>query len=196
MRLFIAIELSESLQQAIHVQTAALRGALGPETVRWVAPGNVHLTLKFLGEVASDGSAALEEMLSQEASQVPAFDVSVSGVGAFPNDARPRVIWVGLHGPPALSSLRLAIERGARGLGYPAEERDFSPHLTLGRVRRGASSAELHGIHAALESSNIGQVGTAHVDAVCLFRSDLKPGGAVYTRLCSAPLASVAPVAR
>jgi len=196
MRLFIAIELSESLQQAIHVQTAALRGALRPESVRWVAPGHVHLTLKFLGEVAPDGSAALEEMLSREASRVAAFEVSVSGVGAFPSAARPRVLWVGLQGPPALSSLRLAIERGATGLGYPAEEQDFSPHLTVARVRRGASSAELQGVRAALESSSIGRIGTARIDAVCLFRSDLKPGGSVYTRLYSAPLASVAPVSR
>lgn len=196
MRLFIAVELPKSLQNAIQVQTSAMREASRPGTLRWVSPGNVHLTLKFLGEVDSDGSAALQELLSREARRVPAFDVTISGVGAFPSAAKPRVIWVGLHGPPALSSLRLGIERAAQDLGYPAEEQDFSPHLTIGRVRRGAIAAELREVRAALEASQIGQIGAAHIDAVHLFRSELRPGGSVYTRLYRAPLATLAPVPR
>jgi 2'-5' RNA ligase len=87
-----------------------------------------------------------------------------------------------------LLSLQHAIETATARLGYASEERGFSPHLTIGRVRQNVSTMDLQKIRAALEEAKVGRLGTAHVDAVHLFKSELHPNGSVYTKLFSAPL--------
>ncbi len=98
------------------------------------------------------------------------------------------MLWVGLKAPPELGSLQRSIEAAAARLGYESEERDFSPHLTIGRVRQNASSGDLHKIRAALEDCRVGLLGSTTLDAIHLFKSELRPEGSVYTRLFSAPL--------
>jgi 2'-5' RNA ligase len=110
----------------------------------------------------------------------------VEGIGSFPNSRRPRVIWVGLHAPAALESLQRGIESASARLGYTPEEKGFSPHLTIGRVKQNLSALEIQHIRAGLEEIKIGLLGTVHVDAAHLFKSDLQPAGSVYTRLFSA----------
>lgn len=188
LRSFLAAELPPALQDSIHNATADLRETLVNGLVRWVPAHNVHLTLKFLGDVSSSSLDLIKQMMVSEASQFPAFDVQVEGLGCYPNIRRPRVLWVGLKAPSELASLQRAIEVAAARLGYESEERDFSPHLTIGRVRQNASSGDVHKIRTAVESCKIGSLGTAHIDAVQLFKSELRPEGSIYTRLFSAPL--------
>jgi len=187
-RAFIALELPTFLQDAIQTATAGLRKKLDPDLVRWTPSHNVHLTLKFLGDVSPANMDNLKQMLIMEGAQHPAFDLHVEGIGSFPNPKRPRVLWVGLNAPAVLPSLAHAIETASARLGYPAEERSFSPHLTIGRVRQNASTTDLQRIRTALEETKVGDLGAAHIDAINLFKSDLQPGGSVYTRLFSAPL--------
>ncbi|MCL4530177.1 MAG: hypothetical protein M1282_12265, partial [Chloroflexi bacterium] len=104
------------------------------------------------------------------------------------SNMRPRVLWVGLNAPAALPSIAHGIETASAKLGYPAEERGFSPHLTIGRVRQNAATADLQKISTALDETKVGILGVAHIDAIDLYKSDLQPGGSVYTRLFSAPL--------
>src|SRR5512138_765303 len=188
LRAFLASELSPDLQDTIQSASAGLQQALRGDLVRWVPPRNVHLTLKFLGDVSPSSLDLIKQMMLAEAAQYPAFDVQVEGLGCYPNPRRPRVLWVGLRAPAELVSLQRAIETAAARLGYESEERDFSPHLTIGRVRQNASSTDLHSIRAALDEVRIGWLGTARVDAVHLFKSELRPEGSIYTRLFSAPL--------
>ncbi|HSO28146.1 MAG TPA: RNA 2',3'-cyclic phosphodiesterase, partial [Anaerolineales bacterium] len=108
--------------------------------------------------------------------------------GAFPSVRRARVIWTGVQAPPDLIQLQRAIEAETARLGYAAEERGFTPHLTLGRVSRNANANDARRISQALDELQVGFLGAMRVEAVHLFRSDLKPGGAVYTRLFTAPL--------
>lgn len=190
LRAFLASELPVSLQDAIQSATSGLHKTLGSDLIRWVPAHNVHLTLKFLGDVSSSNLDLIKQMLTREAAQYPAFDLEVDGIGSYPTSRRPRVLWVGLNAPAALVSLQRAIETAASRLGYESEERGFSPHLTIGRVRQTASAAELQKIRAALEATKIGRIGSTHVDAVHLFKSDLQPSGSVYTKLFSAPLGS------
>ncbi len=117
--------------------------------------------------------------------------MQVEGLGCYPNVRRPRVLWVGLSAPAELSSLQRAVDLAAARLGYKSEERDFSPHLTIGHVRQNASSADIHTIRSAVEGCQIGLLGSAQVDAVHLFKSELRPEGSLYTRLFSAPLQKV-----
>jgi 2'-5' RNA ligase len=188
LRAFIAVEIPPTIHQAIQKQTASLRAALNASLVRWVPPDNIHLTLKFLGDVSPANLEMLKQMLSAEVSQHRAFEMGFGGLGAFPSPKRPRVIWIGIQAPAGLEALQHGIEAATATLGYPDEQRPFSPHLTIGRVKQNINSAGMQEIRAALEGTRIGSLGSAKVSAVHLFKSDLKPDGAVYTRLFSAPL--------
>ena len=186
LRAFIAVEIPSSLQNTIQESTSGLHKTLSNDLIRWVPPQNVHLTLKFLGDVSSSNLDLIKQMLTAEVAQHPCFEMQAEGIGSFPNSRRPRVIWVGLHAPAVLESLQRGIESASARLGYTSEEKSFSPHLTIGRVKQNLSAPEIQRIRAALEETKIGLLGIVHVDAAHLFKSDLQPGGSVYTRLISA----------
>jgi 2'-5' RNA ligase len=188
LRAFIAIDLPVPIQDTIQIQTRRLRESLDSSVVRWTPAHNIHLTLKFLGDVSPANLELLREMLTREAEQHPAFEMRVAHLGSFPTARRPRVIWVGLHAPAILESLQRGIEAAAARLGYAPEERPFSPHLTIGRVRQNLSAQDSQKIRVALETMKIGELGTARVDCAHLYKSDLQPGGSVYTKLFSARL--------
>ncbi len=192
-RAFIAIELPPAIRQAlaaIGTEIQARAGAGARKAIRWVPAENMHLTLKFLGDVSSGNVQSLASMLRSEARRHPAFSFSVGGLGAFPNSHRPRVVWVGVEAPVELSTLQKAIEAETRQLGYPAEERPFSAHLTLGRISQNARPEEVSLVARALGEVKVERVGQVEVKMVHLFRSDLRPTGAVYSRLFSFDLGS------
>jgi 2'-5' RNA ligase len=191
LRAFIAVEILKGIQDAIALGTASLRNALPKPLIRWVAPHNVHLTLKFLGDVSPTTLQNLAEAIKVEAALHGKFSISVGGLGAFPNPRRARVIWIGLEAPPALDTLRRGVEAAAAQLGYAPDGRPFSPHLTIGRVEQNASAADLQRIHTALEATKVGLLGTLQVEAVHIFKSDLQPGGSVYSHLYAMPLKSI-----
>ncbi len=188
LRTFIAIELPAVIQNTIQNATASLRQSLDHSLVRWVPPQNMHLTLKFLGDVSPASLDLLTQMLQAEASQHAPFGLEVRGLGSFPNPKRARVIWVGIQAPAALEALQRSIEAAAARLGYPVEERGFSPHLTIGRVSQHATSTGQQQIRTALENTHLGALGSTRVESIHLFRSDLHPSGSVYTSLFNAPL--------
>ena len=188
LRAFIAVEIPHEIHQAIQKETAPIRAALNASFVRWVPPSNIHLTLKFLGDVSPTNVELLAQMLSVEISQHQSFEMEFKGMGAFPNPKQARVIWIGIQAPAGLEALQHGIEAATATLGYPTETRSFSPHLTIGRVKQNIGSAGLQKIRTVLEETRVGTLGTTCVTAVHLFKSDLKPSGAVYTRLFSAPL--------
>jgi len=187
LRAFIAVELPLELRQAVCDSTSTLRKESG-ELVRWVPIENMHLTLKFLGDVSPSNLELLSQMLRAETDLFACFDLRLSGLSSFPNLRRPRVIYVGIQAPASLEALQRGIESSSRRLGYESEERGFSPHLTIGRIKQTVTAAEQQTIRRILESTKIDSLGTARVDSVQLFKSDLKPTGSVYTRMFSAPL--------
>jgi 2'-5' RNA ligase len=156
--------------------------------VRWVSPQNIHLTLKFLGNVSPANLNSLTGVLGTEAKRHKGLQITVGGLGAFPNRLRPRVVWVGVAAPPALTELQHGVDRETSRLGYPNEDRDFSPHLTLGRVSQHATPQEVKSIAEALSAVQVGELAVVTVQHIQLFRSDLQPGGAVYTPLFKAAL--------
>jgi len=190
LRSFIAIEVPAEVQSAIAQSLAALQKALPKPLIRWVAPQNVHLTLKFLGDVSPANLERMADVLRVEANAHETFTMSVGGIGAFPNAHRARVIWIGLDAPASLPALHRGIESASASLGYSSEDRPFSPHLTVGRVGQNVSGADLHKIHAALDATKVGPLGLVHVDAIHIFKSDLGPGGSVYTQLYALPMKS------
>ncbi len=187
-RAFIAIDLSPEIHQKLEEVLENYQAQLPKVSIRWVAVKNIHLTLKFLGDVSLSNISILTDMIQAEVSNHYQFEISVGGSGAYPNLRQPRVIWVGVEAPQELNAIQNGIETTTARLGYAREERAFSPHLTLGRVSRNITSQEIKAISQSLEKTKIGFLGATCIDKVHLYRSDLHPSGAVYTQIFSSSL--------
>jgi len=188
-RSFIAIELDETLLARLQRLQERLRQDIPSGLVRWARQEGIHLTLQFLGDVPESRIDAIAETLRDTCSRHAPIHFRVEGMGCFPNARRPRVIWVGVEEPDsALASLQRAITQANRVHGFQPEHRAFSPHLTLGRVRRGSADA-LRALGDYVSRSQV-VIGQQTASAVHLIRSDLLPSGAVYTALAIAPLAN------
>jgi 2'-5' RNA ligase len=189
LRTFIAIELDEPLRAALGRVQAKFKRLAPPGSVKWVATDGIHLTLKFLGDTPQSQIPNIEAALRAACAGFAPFEFTVEGRGCFPNFRRPRVIWVAVREKgQMLARLQAAIEKHVAPLGFPTEERGFSPHLTLGRVSKGATSAEAAAVGQAVEKSVVELIGSQRVTAVSLIKSDLRPTGAVYTTLVSVAL--------
>lgn len=188
-RAFIALPLPPSLPAKLEDQTRPLRQALGRPLVRWTPTGNMHLTVKFLGETPQSQIPALAQALDQAVGSRHSFSLRIHGLGVFPNISRPRVIWVGVEVTAALSALQQAVEAAAGQIGCAADRRPFAPHLTLGRVNeRACTAADRRLIRRVIESATPIDLGTIKITVVHLYRSTLKSTGAVYRVLHSCPL--------
>ncbi len=190
LRSFIAVEIPPEIQSAIARSIVPLQNALSKPLIRWVAPQNVHLTIKFLGDVSPDNLERLAEALRVEIASYEIFSMKIGELGAFPTPRRARIIWIGLDAPTALTTLIHGVEAVAAKQGYASEDRPFSPHLTIGRVRQNLSAVDLQCIRTALEANSVGELGTILVDSVHIYKSVLQPSGAVYTHLFTIPMKS------
>ncbi|MBK9926543.1 MAG: RNA 2',3'-cyclic phosphodiesterase [Anaerolineales bacterium] len=188
LRTFIAVDIHPTILQSVQHKIEPLRKAIGDSTVRWVPVDNFHLTLKFLGDIAPAKVDDLTRILRTEADSCQPFDIHINGLGSFPNSKRPRVLFIGIQPQAGLDALQRGIESATAKLGYKSEARDFSPHLTIGRVRENVTAIDQQRIRKALDEIKIDSLGTARVDSVHLYKSELKPSGSVYTKLFSAPL--------
>jgi RNA 2',3'-cyclic 3'-phosphodiesterase len=189
LRTFIAVELDEALRSAIGRVQGKLKRVAPRGGVKWVAPDNIHLTLKFLGDTPRSRIPQVEAALQTACAACAPFEFSVEGRGCFPNFHRPRVIWVAVRDKgQLLARLQRDVERYVAPLGWPTEERSFSPHLTVGRVAKGADRATEAEIGQSVERSVVEQIGVQRVTGISLIQSDLLPAGPVYSRLLVVPL--------
>ena len=181
-RTFIAVDLSPSVRARFDELQRLLRPA-GAD-VRWVKPDRAHLTLKFLGEATAEQIEAIEAALDEIAPATAPFDVAFGGVGVFPNERRPRVLWTGItEGVEELRSLAAAIDARAEAAGFERERRGFSAHVTLGRFRSPSGwerLRELVGTNAAFDA------GRLEAREVALIQSILSPQGPTYAPLHTA----------
>jgi len=187
-RTFIAVDLPATVKEALDQVSLQLQEKLTDTPVRWVRTEKIHLTLKFLGDVSRENISMVEKILQAEASKRQAMEIGIGGIGAFPKLRHPRVIWVGVEAPSELFDLQRGIEDGVARLGYNYDKYDFTPHLTLGRISRKASARDVRRVGKELHDFQVGFIGVARIDEVHLYRSDLQPEGAKYTRLYTAPL--------
>jgi 2'-5' RNA ligase len=187
MRLFIAVEIDEAVRSSAATAAQTLQGQLaklGPAVVGWVRRENMHLTLRFLGEVTEDVALELRSRLSSPF-DTAAFDIVVSGVGVFPPRGPVRVVWLDMpEGADDMIALHDEIERRIAGLGFVPEDRPFRPHLTLGRVKAPLP----RGARDLISRFQDAPIGRSHVQEVVLFQSRLSPHGASYTALERASL--------
>lgn len=193
LRLFVAIRLGDDLKRELATVEQNLQNAAqnrhASRSVRWVAPENIHLTIKFLGKVDPAHVPQVTTALRDSSSAFAPFSLQVKGLGCFPNTRRPSVIWAGLEGDvPRVVELANRFEDVFDALGFPRETRPFSPHLTLGRVRREAGRADHAAVGAIVESFPAQVYGVVAADAVNLMCSDLRPEGPIYSTMTSIPL--------
>jgi len=179
MRSFIAIPLPPAIIERIEKAHKELR-ALHAD-VKWVRPQSIHLTLKFLGNIEESQIDAIAEKIQHAAAVYQPWSLPVRNLGAFPSFGNPRVVWVGIEDASGQTiALQQQLEQELSVLGFPQEKRKFSPHLTLGRVRSPRGKKDL--VQYLLEEREKA-FGTIPVDRVVLFKSELRPSGAIYTAL-------------
>jgi len=180
-RLFVALQISDEIRAAI----AALGHGLKPLDVswKWTRAENLHVTLKFLGEIPSDKLESIRQALRGVPGEWP-IEVKFSWLGFFPNERRPRVLWVGMKAPQSLPELAAAIEAALAKVGVPREEREFTPHLTLARSKAERIAPRLR---EGLAKHSTKEFGMMNASAFHLIESKLKSTGPEYTTLESFP---------
>lgn len=181
MRIFLAIELPWQVQSRLGELIKKVSQVNMP--VRWVSQSNLHLTLKFLGDISCSQLAVVSNALAEEALSVGRFSFRIENLGVFPNPRKPRIVWAGIMAPSEMLDLVQRIETRLLLEGFPREERPFSPHLTIGRVRQFASEEELRRIGTFIPSNRTGEISVVSVDAISIMRSQLRPEGPIYSRL-------------
>ena len=187
-RAFIAIELPPELKKELTKVETQLKINSSP-VIKWIEPGSIHITLKFLGETSD---AILDDLiLAMEESVVGVspFKLDVRQLGAFPGVDRPQVIWVGVSGEmEKLKQLQKNLEKNTEQLGFKRESRTFSPHLTLGRVRDGARPDDIQRISKLLNETVFTALHNINVNQINLMKSVLTPNGAIHTFIGSTKL--------
>ena len=187
-RAFIAIDVPEPVLRAIAEAQDTLRGS--GLKIRWVRKEGIHLTLKFLGDIDSDDVEKIRAGMGRATKAFSPVTMRADGLGVFPDLRRPRVVWVGLSGDiEALRALQRDLESQLNGLGFPKEKRPFKGHLTLGRVKGRLDRMKLR---EALEALGDFRTESFSAQSLVLFQSELRPDGAVYSRLAEVPFGNEA----
>jgi RNA 2',3'-cyclic 3'-phosphodiesterase len=182
-RLFIAVKVDpeDELLRII----SSLKAALGSENIKWVDPVNIHLTLSFIGDTEEKRIRDLDNMLRDRCSGFGRFDFILIGTGVFKSFRDSRVLWAGIQSSGKLLMLNNIIAAGLKEIFFEIEERQFKPHLTLGRVK---SVRDTENLKTVLERYNDNQIQIVHVNEVILFESILKQTGPIYKQLGKYPI--------
>ena len=189
-RSFIAIDFPEETRKALEdIQKKLKQCGAG---VRWVKPSSIHLTLKFLGNIHPTQVEDIALAVAQEVRDEPPITLGAAGLGAFPGRRKPRVIWIGMEGEvQRLTRIQARVENALEPLGFVREKRPFRPHLTIGRVK---DHRRLQALIDAMATLDMPPFNSFDADEIILYKSDLRPTGAIYTKLHRMPLAAPASV--
>jgi 2'-5' RNA ligase len=183
-RAFVAIELDDPIRHALEKVQARLKLERAARSVKWIPIDSIHSTLKFLSDVESDKLPVLQRAIADACAGTPPFRLTIGGIGTFPNTRRPNIIWIGAEGQVEIAAqIAKGIEEACAALGYAREARPFTPHLTIGRVKRAASPNDRQFIGEMIVTTKVGTLGELRVDHVAVLKSELKPTGSVYTPL-------------
>lgn len=187
MRTFIAIELSDEIKNTLSQIQSHLK--YSGADVKWVEKDNIHLTLKFLGEIDEKKCEKVKAALEGTAQSTKAFEISLKDIGAFPKIDFPRVIWVGLDkGAKESTELAKKVDEALSKLGFPEETRPFAAHLTIGRVRSPKNKLALKEKIESLQGPGSNSQGPEIISSIFLFQSKLTPAGPIYSKLHEAKL--------
>lgn len=178
LRCFIAIEFPDEIKNNIGVYVEKLKATQAD--VKWVQAKNLHLTLKFLGATPEKIIPDISKRLSEVAGLHHGFNIRIFGAGVFPNIKQPRVIWLGIKDAEEMIKLQKDVDEAMKEFGYEIDDREFNPHLTIGRVRSPKNKDVLVKELATRKDMDFGKI---EVKNITLMKSELKPGGAEYFRV-------------
>ncbi|OGP81658.1 MAG: 2'-5' RNA ligase [Deltaproteobacteria bacterium RBG_16_58_17] len=185
-RSFLALDTPEKIREGIGAVQSRLKKIIHGD-IRWARPEGIHLTLKFFGNISEDDVVNISAVVEKIAAGSLPLVLTIGGTGAFPDPHRPRVVYLGMNGDvERLIAFQKELERALETIGFPREERPFLPHLTLGRIK---SPGGLIGLAGVVEKGESYTAGEFSASGLGLFKSDLTPRGAVYTRLAWYPFA-------
>ncbi len=187
-RSFVAIELPQNVKNELAQLESELERP-DHRFVKWVNPGAIHLTLKFLGNVPTKQIPEISNAIEQASKEIPLLHLQIASLGVFPNLNQTRVLWAGIKGETAsLQGLQQKIDSSLVPLGFAEEKRSFTPHLTLARVREGTSLIDRKGFGELVMSTNFESKYPISVETINLMKSQLTPDGAIYTCLLTVKL--------
>lgn len=178
LRCFIAVEFPDEVKGNIGAFIERLRATKAD--VRWVSSKNLHLTLKFLGNTPEEIIPGVNKKLSEAARLHNSFQIQLFGAGVFPNAKLPRVVWLGIRDSDEMVNLQKDVDESMKEFGFEPEDREFRPHLTIGRVKSPKNKDILMKELAILKEADFGKI---NVESIVLMKSELKPAGAEYSRL-------------
>ena len=184
-RVFCAVELPAEVRKQLEEHILKLRKAVPDVAASWSRVENIHLTLKFFGNVALDRIPAISEGANRAVSEFSTFPIGIGGTGVFPKPSRPQVLWIGVSDPSGrLSALQARLENECAAIGFPKEDRAYRPHLTIARIRRPEGARRLADTHLQMHfpTTNI------ELNELILFRSELSPKGSKYTSISTHPI--------
>ena len=187
-RSFLAFELPADIKKVVLTVYSAEMNL--PLDLKWIKPDNVHLTVVFMGNIPEDKIEAVGDAARKVCTGFAPFDVNPGPMGFFGSRRHPRVLWLGLNGEVrGMGYFRDALQKNLKPFGIKVERRPYKPHLTLGRFRKGAHPWPYLD-HMMAKYRDI-ECPTSTMKELVLFKSDLRPGGAVYTKLDAWPLKGV-----
>ena len=193
-RSFIAIELPEDIKTALSRLQAQLKSGSNPY-VKWTDPHGVHLTLKFLGNIAVNITDEITRAMTTAAGNIPPFHLEVRELGVFPSLNRVQVVWVGITGEATrLQQLQQRLESALTPLGFTPESRPFKPHLTLARVGNRVPPDERRRLGQLIAGTRFEATHSFRVDTINLIKSQLTRTGAIYSRINSVRLGKSCPL--
>jgi len=188
LRTFIAIEFPAKITQKIDNIISFLKAQTPAKAIKWVAAENLHLTLKFLGDFPEQDLESLTAIMDHELKPFSAFEITIEGMGMFPNNANPRVIWMGISHTDSLLMIHKQLDNALQNEGIKPDQRNFNAHLTIGRIRRRTDPKVIHEIGKTLSAYKVETLGQVTVNRIILMKSELTPQGPIYTPLHLVPL--------
>ncbi len=180
-RTFIAIDLPKENLEKINNILTFFKSECPEKTLRWVSLQNLHLTIKFLGDIPEKKLTSIKSIIQEVARRIPRFRFAVKGLGMYPNQTKPRVIWLGIETEAPMYQLHHLLDDRLKAQGIKPEKRKFSPHLTIARVSNRADYKQTKQIANILSKFTISHLGAIEVDQIHLYKSQLTPQGPIYS---------------
>jgi RNA 2',3'-cyclic 3'-phosphodiesterase len=190
-RTFIAVDFPPNILKKIAEITAFFKTLTPEKDLKWVDIDNLHLTIKFLGEIEESKTAQVKHTLSHALKNQNSFDIEINGLGMYPNKNNPRVIWLGITGASPLTKIYQGLNRELTAIDISPERRAFSPHLTIARISRHTDHKQAQQIGRILSEYKVESLGVTTIEQVHLYQSVLTPSGPIYTLLHSVALNQV-----
>jgi 2'-5' RNA ligase len=191
LRTFIAVDFSPEIIRKIKEIIDYFKTQTPERALKWVAPENLHLTIKFLGEVPEEKIEQIKSLINETLDDVKVFEIGVEELGMYPNPQKPRVVWLGITGADPLKEIHKMLESQLQKADIQPDKRSFSPHLTIARIRRNADIQSVKEIGETLSKFKVGSLGSCNIDHIVVYKSELTPQGPIYTPLLSSPLNKV-----